>query len=313
MKALNIIITFSALLVLTACELPDVKGMNKMPKQTQEMSDKMDDTNEGIRLQKLFLAMEGLNKYENQQLILPLPTGLLAFGKKFAENATSSELVELTYNWISEIEEIIPINGLDKNSDMTELTEADLNKIRLQKTARLYSLMIIAGFAQEEKVDEIIKTEIRGYGRFQQYALNFLGLRAYFLREVMLKTSLKIDSSSDKTLSNSGMMNTALHFLTQLDKISKLPFADQVGFNINEKYYNMISVKDYQDAEGRKKTADMWKLALEKALTGQQSYQTQTAVQVNSLGSSRDEEIARQDKAIQSMKSHSNSWEGKLN
>lgn len=297
---------------LTACEAPDIKGLNGMSKTTNEMNEGMKETNEAIRMQKLGLALEGLNKFENQQLILPLPTGLMAFGKLFGESATATEIVELTYTWTREIEEILPIQSLDKEDNMNEPTEADLNKIRLQKKARLYSLMVIAGFAQEEKVTEIINNEILGYGRYQESALNFLALRAYFFREVMLKTSLKVDSGSDGTLDTSGKMLKALEFLTKLDRISKLPFADAVHFKISEKYFSLVNEEERQDEAGRQKTADMWQLALEKAEAGMAQYKIHLQDRRLSIETTANSaEVNRQKTAVEEIRKQAQSWKSR--
>lgn len=303
-----------SIIALTACELPDVKGMNKMPKQTQEMGVDIKITNENMRKLKLKEALAELDKEENQRTIMPVPTGLMPWGKTLAETATPIELLELTRNWIGFIEDVVPAHsGFNADFDVIKLTEAEIAKVRMEKIARFYTAMIVAGFAQEEKIDQIIANEIYGEGTEQATALKFLALRAFFLREVMLKTVMKIDSSSPQTLSTSGMMNKALGYLVKLNRISTLPFADAVAFDITDRtQYQVLSFQDSQNAEGRKQTADIWRVALEKAVAGQQIYTEQTAVSLNSLGTTRDQELARQNAAIQTMKSYNKSWESKL-
>lgn len=292
--------------VLAACELPDIAGLNSMPNKTGEMSTKMDTTNEAIRKQKLLLAVEQLNDPNNQKNIFPVPTGLMPAGRVFAETATAEEIVEYTYNELKKIEENDPAYGMEDDGSPSVLTPEQKSVVRREKYASLYALMIIAGFAQDEKIEQIIRHDIEGNSRFQETALEVLALRAAFIREVLLKLSLKVDTSAPETLDNSGKMKEALKYLLKLDKLSKLKLKKVIQVKVEHKG-GLLSFEEVQDTAGRKATADMWNVALAKAQAGAQTFKTA------STGDSADQlEMAAQTQAIQHLKEYADSWKTSL-
>lgn len=300
-------------LTLIACEAPDIpamnKGMKSMPTKTAELAEDMKKMKQATHLLTLSTALEGLNKYENHQLLAPLPTGFMAFAKVFAEEATPFELMDITHVWLNEIEKIMPTRGLGTDGGPIAVGQEDLEKARLLKTARLYSAILVAGFAQDDKVDQVIQEQIYSQGRFQKRALEFLALRAFFFREIILKVSMGIDSSSADTLNNSGMMNEAITYLLKLEKISRLPFADAVRVKLSEKTHNLLEFEEAQDAEGRAQTAGMWKMALEKAVAGSSQFQNVSYTPNPTVNNQAYEaEKARQVLLMQTLKAHSDAW-----
>ncbi len=305
----SFLIASLATLVLTACEMPDIAGLNSMPEKTGEMSKKMDQTNDSVRMQKMAIALDQLEKPENQARISPVPTGLLAWAKVFAEAAKPSELAEFFYVSIKGLEEVNPATGLDKDGMPIDYTDADKARVRLQKMASLSGLMAIAAFAQQEKIDEIIATEIKGNGRFQEASLAMLALRASFLRDTLLAQSLNVRTDSAKVLTNSGMMNEALKYLYQLDQISRLPFHDDIYVKIEEKGYGLISFEERQDLAGQKATAEIWKLALKKSLSGISSYKKSNWTDNQATNEQMyNVEISKQTAAANKMQSYVDSW-----
>jgi hypothetical protein len=289
--------------VLAACEMPDIAGLNSMPNKTGEMADKMDTTNEAIHKQTLLLALVELNKRENQENIFPVPTGLMPAGKVFAEEARPNELIELTYNELKKLEENTMISGIDKDGPVA-LTPQEENYARMRKVAALSSLQIIAGFAQDEKIEAIINTDIKGNSRFKDTALAFLALRAYFLRDVLLKLSLKVDASSAETLNTSGKMNEAIKYLVKLDKISKSSDTQDIP-TIQLKLKGQAAFIGFEENETarRSETPALWALALQKAQEGSKSYQTNASTSSNAAA-----EMKAQESAMETMKSYVNSW-----
>jgi len=291
-----------ASLLLSACEGPDIKGLNSMPERTGEMSTKMDTTNEAIRKQKLLLAVEQLNDPNNQKNIFPVPTGLMPAGKVFAETATPEELVEYTYNELKKIEENDPAYGMEEDGSPSPLSPQEKAVSRRDKFATLYALMIIAGFAQDEKVDQIIQHDINGNSRFQETGLEFLALRAFFLREILLKLSLKVDTSASETLETSGKMKEALKYLLKLDKISKLNLKQTIQVKVEHKG-GLMSFEEVQDNAGRKATAAIWQVAVDKAQAGAKLFQS-TATTTTWDQS----EAAAQEQTIEKIQAYADSW-----
>jgi hypothetical protein len=295
-------------LTLTACDLLDMpKKMDAMGDTTRGMSDKMSETNESIRLQKVAIALNMLNEPENQENLTPVPTGLLPGGKLFAESATVKEIVDYTYLILKQLEEVVPTKGLDADFNPIQLTEAELAKVRQQKLAQLYSIMIIASYAQDQKITAVIDQVINGNEVRQKTGLALLAMRAFFIREVLLKASLKIDKTASETLDNSGAMNEAITWLKQLDQISRLNLRLPIQVKVKEKTLNLIEFEEVHNEEARKATAQMWVVALGKAEDGVKSYNTNVAG-----GQDDRAEVSKQNQAISTMKSYVDSWASAL-
>ncbi|MGZ5278312.1 MAG: hypothetical protein ACXWC9_00100 [Pseudobdellovibrionaceae bacterium] len=295
-------------LVLSACDALDApKNMVSMKETTEGMSEKMSQTNESIRLQKVAVALEMINDSKNQENLLPVPTGLLPGGKLFAETASTKEIIDYTYLILKQLEEVVPTKGLDKDGAPIALTEAELATVRQQKLAQLYGLMIIATYAQDAKVSAVIDQYIKGNDVRQKTGLALLAMRAYFIREVMLKASMKVDAGTAETLDNSGSMTEAINWLVKLDQVSKLKLKLPIAVKVQEKTQNLITFEELHDDDIRKETAKMWVMALSKAEEGVKSYNT------NVTNPQEDtEELSKQNQAIVTMKTYVDSWSALL-
>jgi hypothetical protein len=331
MKKMMLIVAPVMAMALTACDLLDAPSnltkmkatteemkdttkemkdnMENMKSTTQEMSDKMGTTNAAIHKQTLVAALDQMDKAENQAFTYPIPTGIMAAAKVFAEEIHPDELIEFMYIRLRELEEVDPVSGLDKDGYPIDPTPEQANQIRLQKKARLASLQAVAAFAQDEKVDAIIQNDIKGHGRYEETGYNFLALRASFLRDIMLRVSLKLDKEfTDENLTNSGMMNEAIKYLVKLDKISKLSFADKIQVDIKDDANpDFIKFTEKQDLEGRKRTAQLWQDALDKAQAGTQSY-SQLNKDISQQDVDYKAEVSAQQKAMAIMQSYIDSW-----
>lgn len=311
-------------LALTACDALDApKNMVEMKQTTHEMSEKMSTMTEAVRLQKVSIAIEKMNEPRNRAALFPVPTRLLPWGKLFAESATTKEIVDFVYVNLKEIEEVLETTGMTKAADLTEedykqsefvaigepsaLSEDELKMIRQDKWATLYSLMIISSYIPDEKINEIIGSYIRGNDVRQKTGLAILAMRAYFIREILLKQSLKVDAGTAETLDNSGAMNEAISWLVKLDQVSKLKLKLPIEVKVQEKSQKLLYFRSLHDDSARKATAEMWVRALSEAEEGTQAYAT------NVIDAQQDtEEIAKQKQAMATMKSYIASWKAVL-
>src|SRR5690349_19282737 len=125
-KSVLILLSLSMTLFLSACELPDIAGLNSMPKKMDNLNKGMEDTNGAIHKQTLLLALNELNKRENQENMFPVPTGLMPAGQVFAETATPEELIHLTYTELKKLEENTLVTGFGADGP-TPLTEQEQN------------------------------------------------------------------------------------------------------------------------------------------------------------------------------------------
>jgi hypothetical protein len=229
----SLISILSLAIVCAACDATRAldSAANKMPNTMTSMNNKMDETNKGIqstnesvRLQKLILAKDDMLKPENTRDLEPVALGMIAGAKKFGEAATTEELIEFTYVLLKQIREEKPV---DLNAPgVKEAYDHD-------KMIKFSQLNTIAGFAPEQKVDQIINEQIYGSGLYIDEAYAFLTARVLFLGtylgESLLATPIKTLNKMDETIVRLG----------SIDKILKLPFKDQikmevVGFIVRE-------------------------------------------------------------------------------
>jgi len=179
------------------------------------MNEKMNETNKGIqstnesvRLQKLILAKDDMLKAENTRDLEPVALGMIAGAKKFGEAATTEEIIEFTYVLLKQIREEKPSNNSDANKEFYDH----------DKMIKFSQLATIAGFAPEEKVDQIIQEQVIDGGLYIDEAYAFLTARVMFLGtylgESLLATPIKTVMKMDETIKRLGSMN----------KILKLPF-----------------------------------------------------------------------------------------
>jgi hypothetical protein len=304
-------------LALTACEMPDIAGLNSMPQKTSEMSEKMDKTNEGIHKQTLAGALTQMDSADNQAFTYPIPTGIMAGAEIFAEEARPDELMKFMHLRLSELREVEPTFGMDKDGYAVDPTPEQAAIIRLKKNARLAGLQAVAAFTQDAKVDLIIQSEIQNHGEFEDTAYEFLALRAYFLRDILLKMDLKLDADSafkDMNLDNSGKMKSAIKYLTKLDKISKLKLRNLIQVDIkDEANPDFIKFSEIQNDEGRKKTAEMWQLALDKSKAGMQTFKTTSEDTTKPQDPAGDQaELNAQAAAMATMQTYIDSWKALL-
>jgi hypothetical protein len=174
--------------------------------------------------------MENILKEENHDSLSPVPFKLMPYGKKLAEAATATELIDLTYLWLKEVDESLPAKDIDASGNEIPYTPKQVARINKGKLARIIALQVIAGFAPQATVNEIVQTNVVGSGRdgsrrFEQTALSFLMLRTMFIRDVLLQESLL-----SGPLDNIGKVEEAIKYAKQINSIAKYRFAAKVGF-----------------------------------------------------------------------------------
>ncbi|HEX7675193.1 MAG TPA: hypothetical protein VF412_13545 [Bdellovibrio sp.] len=238
MKALKALTAASLCLALAACDAQDAI------RSTKEIPEKMDQTNQnmanmlgemkktttGVHDQSLLIPLENLLKEENHDSLSPVPFKLMPYGKKFAEAASASDLMDLTYLWLKEVDESLPAKDVDDSGNEIPYTKKEIAHINNEKIAHIVALQVIAGFTPQETVDEIVQANIVGAGpdanrRFEQTALSFLMLRTMFIRDVLLNESLLASP-----LDNVGKVEESMKYAKQVDYIARLRFADKIAF-----------------------------------------------------------------------------------
>lgn len=256
MKHWKILIALSFALV--GCQAIDaVDATTQMPGKMGAMLAKMDETNAGINKtndavhdQAVVLPFEALLDPKYSTKLMPVPTGMMPFGKKLAERAYPDEIIEITYLWLKEIDEVYPEKAVNDKGDELPYTKEQVAQINHEKLARFMALQVIAGFTRQETVEQIVRDQIWSNGRHKKTAYKFLMLRAQFVRDILLDASLLASP-----LSEVGEIDQAITYASQLDYIAKLPFVDSVavrtkGFlapmdNMSELLDKKIAVKKW--------------------------------------------------------------------
>ena len=236
---------FVASLVLLSVSLFGC-GMFDMPDKVdqsnanmEEMKHKMDKANEGMQSTKdllhkqtLLVALSEMLKKENSMNLYPAPTGMMPGGQAFSEEATPEELAKITFLHFREVNDGSPDPSLQVGGKWpAELaTSVDHDKL-----VKFTAIEVIAGFAPQEKVEEIVAKEIVGGGRYQKAAFGFLALRAAFIRDILVQQGLL-----EYKLSDPGMIEEAVKQVEYLEYLARLPFAKKIAI----KTIGMLKLED---------------------------------------------------------------------
>lgn len=220
----KIVILIGVLASLTACELDDaLKAVKQTPKKMDKMMGELEKTNQVVKKQEKLIPFQEMLKQENEETLYPIPFRLMPFGKELATAISADDLVELTYLWLKEIN----TKSTDAAGDSLNVTPEQIKAANLVKQARLVGLQVLAGFAPQATVNEMIKKQIYQSGRYESTVYAFLMLRVQFIRDVMLGQSLLAEP-----LDSVGKVEKAVEYAKQIDDVIRLPFASQVKMKV---------------------------------------------------------------------------------
>lgn len=310
---------------LAACDAMDAmsaakKIPDKMDQTNQRMNNMLEElkkTTSAIHDQSLLIPMENIMKEENHDALSPIPFKLMPYGKKFAEVATAQELIDLTYLWLKEVDESLPAKDIDGNSGVElPYTKKQVANINNEKTARLIALQVIAGFAPQGIVEEIIRVHIvgtlgEGSRRFEDTALAFLMLRAMFIRDVLLEESLLASP-----LDNMGKVEEAIKYARQIDFIARLRFVEKIHFKshglIGENGQQLPLDQQPQEQINKDIAATLWSSILDKTQADLHVVERDVSGSDEENKRIYEEEKSRAAGAISTIQSYAQSWKNYL-
>lgn len=312
----RIILLFTSVLSVVACSDLDnarkaMTAATGIPKDMGKMNSQMAVTNDAIHKQTLLLAITEMSKPQNYEKVEPVPTALMPAAQTFAETATVQELVEFFYVWIKEIEEVSPTpdytypNGNEPQQPVPYSHET-VNLIRKEKIGKLNALAAVAGFIPDEKIAAIINEKILEADRFQKSGLQILGLRAYFITQILLQKSLL-----DKEFSTPGMAEEAVKQMQKVETILRLPFASMTSVKINTKDFAppLVDFELIMDQTTIQSMAGYWTKILSKTQRAQKnlSESTWTNDKANN-GMIYQKAFDRYQKMIELIKTYKEAW-----
>ncbi|MCB0385189.1 MAG: hypothetical protein KDD43_07335 [Bdellovibrionales bacterium] len=189
--------------------------------QITKTNQEMEKTTDAIHKQTLLLGLEEMLKPENTKYLVP-PTGMLAGGEAFAQEATAEEIVKLAYVWLKEVQKGIP-------DDLSQLDEKGLVALIHEKMVKLTALQVITGLAPQKTIEALVQDQILNGGRYEDTAYAVLMTRALFIKSFLLDESLM---SPAEKLNNLGKVEEAFDRTSQLDYLVRLPFAKKIGLKV---------------------------------------------------------------------------------
>ena len=316
---MKILLTAFALIALTTgCDLVKMpEKMDKMKDLTAGMSDKMDGTNENIRLQKLLLTTAEFSKSENFDKLFPIPTGILVPAQKFAESATVDELVKFTYLQLQYVDKITPADRVDINGNKLALTAPEQWNFTLQKATMLQALKAVAGFIPDQVVQQMVDAEIKGRGRFQNTALQILAMRSDFISNVLLgQSALDTEEAGFETI---GRAKEAVRYQEQVEYILDLPFRKYIMVQTNgitppANYKGDVGNYkfDLSDAKNVKILAGRWKDIRQKSEYASQVTRRDWTGNISQDDGIRSADVAAFQKIAEKAKAKEQEWKTKL-
>lgn len=180
------VLLLTAAATLTACELTDaISSVRQMPGKMDNMKSGIDNTSESIRLQKVGLGVENIEKEENGVVLLPYAINQSQWAKLIAENATLEELLKLQQKWTNMVNEAIYPEYADEQNptDIQKLARAQ--RLNHHKNATISGMFLVATLLPETMVTQLFNHVHEGK-ELSIYAYSLLAMRVEGLRDIAI-------------------------------------------------------------------------------------------------------------------------------
>ncbi len=230
--------------------------MQVMQEEMSNMNGELAKTNLAIHTQILVDALKEMLTPANSTYLSP-PTGMMPAGQKFADEATADEVVQLTYVYLKDINEVQPDDSQRVNGHFpdTLVTQMDHDKL-----VKLTALEVIAGFASQDVIADMATRQVSQGGRYDQAAKATLMLRASFIGDLLIGSDLFANKLDDL-----GKVDEAISRVSNLDWMARLSYVGQIGV----KTTGMLKPDDNVEIKfDPRVTVSMWD-RLQSALTNE--------------------------------------------
>ena len=197
-----------------------------LPDQIQRANTQVGEIKSSIHKQTLIVALEDMMRPDNTKYISPesiVPTALMPAGKIFADKATPEEMVSLVRTMMKDIASAQPSDTEKASTPKDELER----KYDHDKWIKLTILEVIVGLAPQQTIEQLIQDQITSSGPYEDSAYAVLCLRHQFINDYLLEEGLM-----SSPMTNFGMYEEALKYLSYLNYIEKLPFKNSVALHV---------------------------------------------------------------------------------
>jgi hypothetical protein len=198
------------------------RQMEQMRNITEEMKA---TTTEVLRKGTIGVALQNILDPKNTVYFLPVPANMMPYAQLLADNLTEDEFVKLMDVWARRITQVAAsctdLPGGTCN-DATVVADADH-----EKSAHFWAIAAVSGLMTQEKIEEVVKTEVDSGGQFNETVYQILAARQQFISMVLMDNTLM-----QKNVDNPGKLKKAVEYANSLQYIAELPFTAKIDFSL---------------------------------------------------------------------------------
>jgi hypothetical protein len=163
---------------------------------TNAMKNQGTATAEDLRLQKLDTGLQRMTDPANTKYLTPAPFKMFAGAEIAGEAITADELIKLTFVLLTGIDKQTPDDSakvVDPKTGKLDFPDELKNSTDQKKYAELAEVELLAAFTPEDKINEVIQTQILSHGPYEPWAYPLLmarinALDSYLIEESILNT-----------------------------------------------------------------------------------------------------------------------------
>lgn len=239
--------------------------------EVKKTNTQMSDVNDAIHKQTLLVALNDMYDAKNTAMLVPVPFGMFAGGKTFAEKATENELVDWFYAKYKELRESTPddsqrvavpvllpkfdANGnkyFEARYDVQTRGDAQyavpkmdwvfprsyIENFNSKLDIAFDSMQVVASFIPQSMIEEMVEKEVGNGDLREQTVYMILNLRDAFTRGALLKNSLYEDKLKNlKQVTESIRLVGNLEYIAGLDSVGEIAKTTIKGYlNVSENY-----------------------------------------------------------------------------
>jgi hypothetical protein len=192
-----------------------------------------DDTKDGLRLNKIGVALQNIFLDENTEYFLPVPADMMPWAQVLADNLHEDEFMKLMDVWARRITQVAA-----SCSDVTGSVVTPDGKCSLppniaaqtdhEKQAKFWGIAAVAGLMSQSMIDQTVQTEYTAGGQFNETLYEVLAARQIFIQTVLMDNTLMA-----KDVDDPGKLKKAVEYAEDLQYIADLSFASQIDLNMS--------------------------------------------------------------------------------